>query len=96
LRRRLAHRLRRPTADLPAPFDAELGTPEGEKIAPIHDETALLNAITQIMQRPRTAEVINYLLRLPEWKLRDGVVAFSRGAGRTEAAGPAPNQRFDL
>ena len=45
-------------------FDAELGTPEGDTFPPIKDEAALLAAIRQIMQRPRTAEVINYLLRL--------------------------------
>jgi hypothetical protein len=45
-------------------FDAELGTPEGDSFPPIKDEAMLLGAIRQIMQRPRTAEVINYLLRL--------------------------------
>jgi hypothetical protein len=47
-----------------SPFDADLGTPEGESFTSIKDEGELLNAITQIMQRPRTTEVINYLLRL--------------------------------
>ena len=45
-------------------FEAELGTPEGDRFPPIKDEAALLNAIGKIMQRPRTAEVIDYLLRL--------------------------------
>ena len=47
-----------------SPFDADLGTPEGERFTPIKDESELLSAINQIMQRPRTMEVINYLLRL--------------------------------
>ena len=50
-----------PTA---SPFDADLGTPEGEEFLSIRNETELIDAITKIMQRPRTAEVINYLLRL--------------------------------
>jgi hypothetical protein len=47
-----------------SPFDADLGTPEGDRFPPIKDEGELLKAIGQIMQRPRTAEVIDYLLRL--------------------------------
>jgi hypothetical protein len=47
-----------------SPFEADLGTPEGEKFTSIKDETELIHAINQIMQRPRTTEVINYLLRL--------------------------------
>jgi hypothetical protein len=47
-----------------SPFDADIGTPEGERFTSIKDENELLNTIKQIMQRPRTTEVINYLLRL--------------------------------
>ncbi len=47
-----------------SPFDAELGTPEGDRFPPIKYEGELLKAIGQIMQRPRTAEVIDYLIRL--------------------------------
>ena len=47
-----------------SPFDADLGTPEGDRFPPIKDEDELVKAIGQIMQRPRTAEVIDYLLRL--------------------------------
>jgi hypothetical protein len=47
-----------------SPFDADLGTPEGDRFPPIKDKGELLTAIGQIMQRPRTTEVINYLLRL--------------------------------
>jgi len=35
-----------------SPFDAYLGTPEGDKFPPIKDEGELLKAIGQIMQRP--------------------------------------------
>ena len=47
-----------------SPFDADLGTPEGARFNSIKDESELLNAINHIMQRPRTTEVISYLLRL--------------------------------
>lgn len=46
------------------PFDATLGTPEGERIDPIRNESELVDAIRAIMQRPRTKEVVEYLLRL--------------------------------
>lgn len=46
------------------PFDAKVGTPEGDSYPPVKDEASLLKVIGQIMQRPRTAEVIQYLLRL--------------------------------
>jgi hypothetical protein len=47
-----------------SPFDADIGTPEGETFNSIKDKNELLKAINQIMQRPRTTEVVNYLLRL--------------------------------
>jgi hypothetical protein len=47
-----------------SPFEADLGTPEGDRFSPIKDEGELLAAIGQIMQRPRTTEVIDYLLHL--------------------------------
>jgi hypothetical protein len=47
-----------------SPFEADIGTPEGERFHSIKDENELLDVIAQIMQRPRTTEVINYLLRL--------------------------------
>jgi hypothetical protein len=46
------------------PFDAELGTPEGDKYPPIKSETDLRDVIEQVMLRPRTKEVVEYLLRL--------------------------------
>lgn len=45
-------------------FPAELGTPEGESYPPINDEAELLKVIEQVMQRPRTKDVVEYLLRL--------------------------------
>lgn len=52
------------TTPCASPFDAELGTPEGDRFPLITDEAGLLAAISQIMRRPRTAEVVNYLLRM--------------------------------
>ena len=46
------------------PFDADLGTPEGDQFPPIQNETELLKVIGDIMKRPRTKEVVEYLLRL--------------------------------
>ncbi len=47
-----------------SPFDADIGTPEGESYGSLKNETELRNAIQEIMNRPRTSEVISYLLRL--------------------------------
>jgi hypothetical protein len=46
------------------PFDAELGTPEGEPYPPITNESQLIQTINDVMKRPRTKEVVEYLLRL--------------------------------
>ena len=46
------------------PFDADLGTPEGDQFPAIKSEGELLKAIEEIMKRPRTKEVVEYLLRL--------------------------------
>lgn len=46
------------------PFDAELGTPEGDSYSLIRNETELHDTIAQVMKRPRTTEVVEYLLRL--------------------------------
>ena len=46
------------------PFDAELGTPEGDQYPPITNESDLLDVIGKVMQRPRTREVVEYLRRL--------------------------------
>ena len=42
------------------PFDAELGTPEGDTYPPIRNETDLQNVIETVMKRPRTKEVVDY------------------------------------
>lgn len=46
------------------PFDAVLGTPEGDKFEDIKTEPDLRDAIAVVMGRPRTKEVVEYLLRL--------------------------------
>jgi hypothetical protein len=58
------HLLFQVTTPSGSPFDAEIGTPEGDVIPPVKDETELRDAIAKILQRPRTREVIDYLLRL--------------------------------
>lgn len=47
-----------------SPFDAEIGTPEGESYPLIKDETSLIDAVRAVLQRPRTKEVVDYLLRV--------------------------------
>jgi len=42
-------------------WPASLATPEGEKYTNLTDETPLRNAIAQVLQRPRTAEIVYYL-----------------------------------
>ncbi len=58
------HLLFQVTTPSSSPFDAEIATPEGESFAPIKDENELVNAITDVLQRPRTKEVVEYLLRV--------------------------------
>lgn len=58
------HLLFQVTTPTGAPFPSEFGTPEGDIISPAHDETELRTAISQILQRSRTKEVIDYLLRI--------------------------------
>ncbi len=58
------HLLFQVTTPSSSAFDAEIGTPESDKISTVKDETELVAAIGQILQRPRTKEVIDYLLRV--------------------------------
>ena len=58
------HLLFQVTTPSGSPFDAVIGTPEGEKYGPIKDENNLVAAITQILQRQRTKEVIEYLIQV--------------------------------
>ncbi len=44
-----------------APWPASLATPEGESYPDLADENALRGAIAQVLQRPRTAEIVYYL-----------------------------------
>jgi hypothetical protein len=46
------------------PFDAVFGTPEGDQFPPIKNEIELRKVIEDVLQRPRTKEVVEYLLRL--------------------------------
>jgi hypothetical protein len=43
------------------PWPACLATPEGESYAGLTDETKLRDAIMQVLQRTRTAEIVYYL-----------------------------------
>lgn len=58
------HLLFQVTAPSGSPFPTEFGTPEGDVISSAHDETELRTAITFILKRSRTKEVIDYLLRI--------------------------------
>lgn len=58
------HLLFQVTTPSSSPFDAEIGTPEGDKIAPAKNEAELRQAMFTILQRPQTTEIINYLLRV--------------------------------
>jgi|GEM_PF-6091433 len=58
------HLLFQVTTPSSGPFDAEFGTPEGDKYAVVHNETEMNTTIRHILGRPRTKEVIEYLLRV--------------------------------
>ena len=58
------HLLFQVTTPTGAPFDAEIGTPEGDPLPLVKNEAELQSAIAKILQRPRTKEVIDYLLRV--------------------------------
>ena len=45
-------------------FDADIGTPEGDVIPTVSSESELRKEIGKLLQRPRTKEVVEYLLRL--------------------------------
>jgi hypothetical protein len=58
------HLLFQVTTPSSSAFDAEIGTPEGDTYSPVKNETELVATISQILQRTRTREVIDYLLRV--------------------------------
>lgn len=58
------HLLFQVTTPASSSFPAEIGTPEGDSIPPAKDEADLRAAIATILQRSRTKEVVNYLLRI--------------------------------
>lgn len=64
LKSETAHLFFQVTTPSGSAFEAEIGTPEGERYARIKDEDDLRKVIGEILSRPRTAEVIAYLLRL--------------------------------
>jgi hypothetical protein len=56
------HLLFRVTTPVAGPFPATAATPEGEQYPDLKDETKLRDAIRDILQRPRTTEIVLYLL----------------------------------
>lgn len=56
------HLLFRVTSPVGSPFPAIAVTPEDEEYPDLKDETALRDAIRQILQRERTKEVVLYML----------------------------------
>ena len=56
------HLLFQVATPVPGPWPATVATPEGEQFPDIRDETALRDAIEQILRRERTKEVVLYLL----------------------------------
>jgi hypothetical protein len=51
---------------LQSPFPAAIETPEGDSFPNINSEAELRKAIEEIMKRPRTAEVVDYLTKLAD------------------------------
>lgn len=58
------HLLFQVTTPAGSPFDATIATPEGDSYPTAKDENDLKASIEQILQRPRTKEVVDYLLRI--------------------------------
>jgi len=63
---------------MPGPWPATVKTPEGEKsYANLSDESALRDAIQEILRRDRTKDILEHLLNIAGW-------------GRTDPVHPAP------
>lgn len=58
------HLLFQVTTPAGSPFDATVETPEGDDYSPAKNKDELRAVVEQILQRPRTKEVIDYLLRI--------------------------------
>lgn len=58
------HLLFQVTTPTASSFDAEIVTPEGDKYPRVANETELRSAISEILKRPKTREVLDYLLRI--------------------------------
>lgn len=56
------HLLFRVTTPVASPFPATAETPEGERFSDLKTEDELRHAVSQVLQRQRTQEVVLYLL----------------------------------
>jgi hypothetical protein len=52
------------TTPVSSAFLADLVTPEGDSFPNLGNETQLDDAIDKVMQRPRTQDILDYLLKL--------------------------------
>ena len=58
------HLLFRVTTEVGSPFPAEFATPEGDPIPNASDKNELEQRIQTILQRPRTSDILHYLLKI--------------------------------
>ncbi|HEY5313212.1 MAG TPA: hypothetical protein VIK18_11865 [Pirellulales bacterium] len=58
------HLLFQVTTPSSGPFDADVGTPEGDQYPPAKGESELVATVGKILQRPHTKDVVEYLLRV--------------------------------
>jgi hypothetical protein len=61
------HLLFRVTTPVAGPFPATAATSKGERYPDLKDETELRDAIRDILQRPRTTEIVLFLLKTVHW-----------------------------
>jgi hypothetical protein len=62
IEKKYLHLFFRVTTPVASPFPASLATPEGETFTGLQSEVELRDAIGQVLQRPRTTEVLLFLL----------------------------------
>jgi hypothetical protein len=58
------HLLFRVTTEVGSPFPAEFATPEGDSIQKATNQTELEQRVREILQRQRTKDVVDYLLKI--------------------------------
>jgi len=58
------HLLFQVTTPSSSPFEAEIGTPEGDELGPVKNEAELRDVVSTILQREATKQIITYLLRV--------------------------------